>query len=125
MLTYVWFRVSRLLSGTQKTSVYRLQHHADLGDLFSEDSLLLPDHGPFEPAIELQEGKNPPYIPLYNLSSVELATLREYLRKYLERGWIHHSKLLAEAPMLFSRMMDGGLRLCVDYRRLSSITIQN
>lgn len=75
--------------------------------------------------IPTMEGKMPPWGPLYSLSQHELKTLREYLDKMLQRGWIRPSQSSAGAPVLFVRKPDGSLRLCVDYRGLNAITVKN
>ncbi len=41
-----------------------------------------------EHAIELIEGKQPPYGPIYTLSPVELETLKTYIETYLKTGFI-------------------------------------
>jgi hypothetical protein len=76
-------------------------------------------------AIELQEGKQRPYGPLYPLSPAELEVLREYIQENLAKGFIRPSKSPAGAPVLFSPKKDGTLRLCVDYRGINSITVKN
>jgi hypothetical protein len=76
-------------------------------------------------SIPIEEGKKPPFQPLYNLSHTELATLREYLDTALANGWIRRSESPAGAPVLFVPKKDGSLRLCVDYRGLNAITIKN
>ena len=76
-------------------------------------------------AIDVMEGKEPPYGPLYNLSQTELAELRRYLEDALKKNWIQHSTSPAGAPILFVPKKDGGLRLCVDYRGLNAVTIKN
>ena len=75
--------------------------------------------------LDLVDGEEPPYGPLYNLSQRELKVLREYLDNALLQGLIHHSISPAGAPVLFVLKKDGGLHLCVDYRRLNKITIKN
>ena len=86
---------------------------------------MLPEQGYGDHAIDLVENKEPPYMPLYNLSQVELAELRRYLDDALAKGWIKPSVSPAGAPILFVPKKDGGLRLCVDYRGLNAITIKN
>ena len=76
-------------------------------------------------AIDLVEGAEPPYLPIYNLSAKELTALREYLEDSLQKGWIRPTKSPAGAPVLFSPKKDGRLRLCVDYRGLNKVTIKN
>jgi transposase InsO family protein len=91
----------------------------------AEDAATLPEHGPHELAIDLVEGQQPPWGPIYPLSAVELTTLRQHLDKELATGWIRPSRSPAGAPILFAKKKDGSLRLCIDYRGLNAITIKN
>ena len=85
----------------------------------------LPEHGPSDHAIDLEEGAQPPYGPIYSLSESELKVLRAYIEKHLANGFIRPSKSPAGAPILFVKKKDGSLRLCVDYRGLNQLTIKN
>jgi len=64
-------------------------------------------------------------MPLYNMSTKELQTLREYIDDALGKGWIQYSTSPARAPTLFVLKKDGSLRLYVDYRALNKQTIKN
>ncbi|USP79372.1 retrotransposon nucleocapsid protein [Curvularia clavata] len=100
--------------------------YEDFADLASEeDAKCLAEHGLHDLVITLKEGTTPPHQPLYGLSKSELALLRDYLREYLARGWIRHSKSPAGALILFAKKKDGTMRLCVDYRGLNNITLKN
>jgi transposase InsO family protein len=96
-------------------------------DVFSAEkaATLAPNREGVDLAIDIQEGKEPPYGPLYPLSQKELEALREYLQENLDKGFIRLSKSPAGAPILFVPKKDGSLRLCVDYRGLNSVTIKN
>lgn len=95
-------------------------------DVFSiENAGILPPNTEFDHAIDLEEGKVPPNLPIYNLSQKELEVLRKYLDSALVKGWIQESKSPAGAPILFVPKKDGTIRLCVDYRGLNTITIKN
>src|SRR5208282_4963432 len=88
-----------------------------------EKAGILPEQGGFEHAIDTID--SPPYGPLYNLSELQLAALREYLSDALRKRWIRPSVSPAGAPILFVPKKDGGLRLCVDYRGLNKVTVKN
>jgi hypothetical protein len=86
----------------------------------------LPDHKPYDHAIDLRDGKQPPWGPMYPLNEMELQALRDYLKEMLELGKIRPSKSPAAAPIIFVPKGHGrGLRLCVDYRGLNKVTIAN
>ena len=100
---------------------YRKFYH-----LFSEKTAAkLPPHRNFDHAIDITEGKQPPFGPIYSLSQKELEVLREYLDKMIAQGKIQPSKSPAGAPILFVPNPNGKLRLCVDYRGLNDVTIKN
>jgi len=62
---------------------------------------ILPKHQPYDGAIDLQEGTQPPFGPIYNLLQTELAELRKYIHKNLVKNFIRHSKSHDGAPILF------------------------
>jgi hypothetical protein len=82
-------------------------------------------HGSHDLTIDLVEGKEPPWGPIYNLSAKELETLRDYLDENLTQNWIRPSTSSADAPVFFVPKKDESLRLCVDYRGLNQITRKN
>ncbi|SOV04806.1 uncharacterized protein UDID_17198 [Ustilago sp. UG-2017a] len=68
----------------------------------------LPPHCTYDHQIPLEEGKSPPFGPIY---------------KNLAKGFISPSDSPAASPILFVKKKDGSLHLCVDYRGLNWITI--
>ncbi len=59
--------------------------YKDLMEVFSKTrAQAVPKHGPRDLTIDLVEGKEPPWVPIYNFSAKELETLRDYLHENLE-----------------------------------------
>ena len=61
-------------------------------------------------------------MPLYQISKDQLLVLRKTLTELLDNGFIRVSNLPAVAPVIFVKKPSGGLRFCVDYRRLNEIS---
>ena len=101
--------------------------HQAFADLFLEQSANIhPEQtGVNEHAIELEEGNQSPYGPIYSLGPVELKTFKTYKETNLVIGFIRTSKSPAGAPILFVRKPDGSLCLCVNYRGLNNLIIKN
>ena len=75
----------------------------------------LPPNEDHDHAIDLIDGKQPPYKPIYSLSKNELSIFRAYIDKNLGIGFIRPSKSSSGALILFVPKPNGGLQLCVDY----------
>lgn len=84
-----------------------------------------PDHQPWDHAIDLYEGKAPPWGPLYAMSERELSTLKPWLEEMINTGKIRKSTSSCAAPMMFVEKADpkDPLRPVVDYRGLNAITV--
>ena len=67
----------------------------------------LPPHRSFDYAVDMVEGKEPPWGPIYALSEKELEVLRTYLDDMLHSGKICPSKSSARAPILFVPKKEG------------------
>ena len=99
-------------------------HHRWLAFSKRQTRIIRPNSD-YDHAIEIEEGKKIPNLPIYNLSGRELEILRDYLATAQEKGWIRPSKSPAGAPILFVPKSDGTMRLCVDYRGLNKVTIKD
>ena len=101
--------------------------YLDFADIFSPNLAfeLHKHNGINDYAIELVDGQQPPYGPIYSLGPMELETLKTYIETNLANGFIRPSKSLAGAPILFDRKLNGSFRLCVDYQGLNNLTIKN
>ena len=103
-----------------------LDRYKEYQDVFEKKNAdMLPQHRPYDYGIDLQEGTQPPFGPIYSLSQNELIALREYLNENLAKNFIRHSKSSARAHIFFVKKKDGSLRMCMDYRGLNKITVKN
>ena len=78
-----------------------------------------------EHAIKLEEGKQPPFGPIYSLGPIKLETLKTYIKTNLANSFIQPSTSPAGVPILFDKKSGESLRLYVDYWGLNNITIKN
>ena len=56
------------------------------------------------------------------MSPEELDAIKRYLDSHLAKGFIQASLASYSSPVLFVKKPGGGIRFCVDYRRLNAIT---
>ena len=90
----------------------------------------LPPHRPYDCAIDLLSGQQPPYDQIYSLSPDEEKLVQEYLDENLKRGFIRKSTSSAGAPIFFVDKEKGvrtmgkapQKRLVVNYQKLDKIT---
>ena len=94
-------------------------------DCFPE---VLPDGLPLErdaAHITPTESGVPPFKPIHWLSPAENAEVEHQIAEGVRRGMIEPSSSPVGAPILFVREKDGSLCMCVDYRALNKMDIQN
>jgi hypothetical protein len=76
--------------------------------------------------IPTESGHPPPFWSMYRLSPLEYRELEKRVTKFLKDGILEVSQSPYGALVLFVLKPNGrGLRLCVDYRALNSITVKN
>ena len=103
-----------------------LKLYCDLEGIFSEEKANeLPVSSSYNHKIKLKGDCQPPYGPIYPLSTPKLHVLREILHDNLAKRFIRHSTSSTGAPILFVKKKDGSLWLCVDYRRLNLLRKKN
>ncbi len=118
-------QIAQILSATTKTVIFP-EAYKDFEDVFSLESAgHLPLHEDHDHAINLIDGKQPPYRPIYSLSENKLYILWAYIDKHLANRFIRHSKSPSGAPILFVPKPNRGLRPCMNYRGLNNLTIKN
>ena len=91
-----------------------------------QDAKTLPLHRKgIDHEINFVEGKTNDDVPamlLYQMSNDQLLVLHKNLTELLDNGFIRVSNLLAAVPVIFVKKPGGGLRFCIDYRRLNEIS---
>ena len=94
-----------------------------------QDAKTLPPHRKgIDHEINFVEGKtndDVPAMPLYQMSKDQLLVLRKTLTELLDNDFIRVNNLPAAALVIFVKKSGGGLRFCVDYRRLNEISRKN
>ncbi|XP_073223476.1 uncharacterized protein [Cicer arietinum] len=92
---------------------------------FPEDITSLPSEREIEFNTDLVPSTGPISMAPYRMSPLELSELKKQLEELLDKQFIRPSVSPWGAPMLLVKKKDGSMRLCVDYRRLNKVTINN
>ena len=65
------------------------EEYREFTKVFSkEEADKLPPHREYDHRIPIEEGKTPPFGPIYQLSPVELEVLKNYIDDHLRKGFI-------------------------------------
>jgi hypothetical protein len=62
---------------------------------------------------------------IYGLTRTETEAVKAYIDEMMGKGYIRPSTSPYAAPVLVVKKPGGGLRICVDYRALNTITKKN
>ena len=100
-----------------ETAVSIPAKYLDFEDLFSKKSaVVFANHIKINThAIDLEESKQPPYRRIYSLRSVEMETLKTFIKTNLANGFICRSRSPAGTPILFDKKPNGSLWPYVNY----------
>ncbi|GJW90994.1 hypothetical protein Tco_0168547 [Tanacetum coccineum] len=90
-----------------------------------EDLSGLPPVRPVEFQIDLIPGAAPVAQAPYRLAPSEMKELSEQLQELSDKGFIRPSSSPWGAPILFVKKKDGSFRMCIDYRELNKLTVNN
>ncbi|KAH7563016.1 reverse transcriptase [Bipolaris maydis] len=102
---------------------YRTQ---EFKELFEENEATdLAEHQDWDHEIILEEGAKLSPGGMYPIAPEHDAELRDYLQKNLKKGFIRPGSGPMASPILFVKKPNGKWRLCVDFRRLNSVTRKN
>jgi len=100
-----------------------LSEYYEFANIFSKTKAeTLSPHHPYDLKINLEEGAQPPVGLIYSLSASEQETLKEFIEKNLNTGFIQPTSSPHSAPVLFVKKKDGLLCLCVDFCGLNRIS---
>lgn len=110
-----------------KTSINILAEYTDYVDILLFNLVIeLPKNIEINKyVIELIDSKQAFYWPIYALSSVELETLKIYIKTYLRTEFIQPSKSPIGASILFDKKTNGNFYLFVNYQSLKNLTMKN
>jgi hypothetical protein len=108
-----------------ESHVERISVVCEYPDVFPDELLGMPPDRDIEFAIELQPRTAPISKRPYRMPPAELAELKKQLQELLDKGFICPSTSPWGCLALFLKKKDESLRLCVDYRPLSTVTIKN
>jgi hypothetical protein len=121
------FAIYATLASREKiTSINIPAQYKEFQDVFEKKNAdILPKHRSYDCDIDLKNGAQPPFGPIYNLSQNELSALKDYIEENLVKNFIQYSKSPTGAPILFVKKKDGSLQMYVDYHGLNKITVKN
>jgi len=84
-----------------------------------------PLHCQVKHSIDLTLGASLPSEPIYRCSVLENHEIKRQIQELLQKGYIHPSSSPYGSPIALVQKKDGTWRLCIDYRALKKIIVQN
>jgi hypothetical protein len=112
---------------TPKDKVSNIEYYVvlkEFEDVFKE-ILGLPPKRDVDFSINLMHGANPVFKTPYRMSTLELKELQMQLEELMKKGYIRPSVSPWGAPILFVKKKDGTLRLCMDFKKLNKVVVNN
>ena len=107
-----------------KTIVAEKYH--DFLDVFSKNiSDTLRPYGKYDHKIEPLKDKDLSdlrHSALQGMSVPQLEFVKKFLKEHLKKGFIEASNAPCSSPILLAKKPGGGIRFCVDYQKLNSLT---
>ena len=99
---------------------------AEYAEVFNEEACSqLPKRRSCDLRIDLLPGKTPSWGKVYPTTHAQGIVLKEYIADLVSKGYMRRSNSPCSSPIFFVKKGDGGLRPCVDYSPLNSITIKD
>lgn len=75
--------------------------------------------------IELEDDPDLRTLPLFRMSVEEMQASKAYIEENRAKGFIEPSNASYGSPVLMAKKPGGGLRFCVDYRKLNAVIKKN
>lgn len=122
--TQVFILLASLSGGSERVITYLLVVY-DFPKVFPDDISDLSQECEVEFAINLIPCISPMSMAHYRISSLELGELKKKLEDLLENKFVHPSVWMWGALVFLVKKKDGSMILCVDYRQLNKVTINN
>jgi hypothetical protein len=97
----------------------------DFPDVFPKELPGMPPNREVEFAIDLLPETTPTPKRSYRMSEEELKELKKQLTELHEAGYIRSDSSPGGAPVLSVQKKEGSQGMCVDYRTLNDITVEN
>ena len=94
-------------------------------DVFPDELPGLPPQRVVDFGVELHPGTSPISMTPHRMALIELQELRVQLQELLDKGFMKPSTSPWGAPDLFAKKKGKTLRLCIGYRQLNRVMIQN
>jgi hypothetical protein len=94
-------------------------------DVCPEELSSVPPDQDNEFVIDLVPGTVPMYKRPYRMVAKQLVELKDQLKELLEKGYICPNSSPWGAPVIFVPKKDGTQRMCMDYRALNEVAIEN
>ena len=120
-----WPQIAGLIA--KKASIKVSAKYINFADVFFPDlaSKLFEHIKINNHVIELVNGQQPLYKPIYSLKPVKLEILKAYIEIYLANRFIKLSKSSATTPILFDWKSNGSFQLCINDWDINNLTIKN
>ena len=100
-----------------------LSEYHKFADIFNKTKAeVLAPHHSYNLTINLEEGAQSLFGPIYSLSASEQEALKEFIEENLNTGFIQPTLSPYGTPILFVKKKDSSLCLCVDFCGLNHIS---
>jgi hypothetical protein len=100
-----------------------LPEYLNFTDVFSKtDTDILSEYNPNDFFFILRDRAEYKNSRRYLLILPEDKRIRDYITTYLSKGFIIISSVFHTVPILFVKKPGGGIRFCINYRKLNAIT---